>query len=264
MILKKLENISSFKRQSGLCRCCTTPGSWGCRDVEWFPLLWECMCALWDPVEPWSGIKWDPWWSSKCHVPTRPLNQTYWFLHTTSCPNWDKGQINISSRDWPQWAGKVTRGEQVRDTAPGFDRREESVVMVLGCGLWMYMSCKRVNNSELLRRGSCLFFPCLPHAAMPTVDSSTCRICSKAGGKERDTSFCADWKSSKMWSSYVPKIYFNLLKFPACFLITILSWLKIFLFFFPINQTKYIIKNAIISKKYILLWISFLLLWVPT
>lgn len=127
--------------QSSQCRGCTTARSRSSRDVEWFPLLWECMCALRDPVEPRSGIKWDPRWSSKCHVPTRPLNQTYWSVHTASCPNWHKGQINISRRDWPRWAGKVTRGEWVRDAALGFDRREESAVMFLSCGLWMNMSC---------------------------------------------------------------------------------------------------------------------------
>lgn len=71
--------------------------------VKRFSLLWaprECMCALWDPVDTWSGIKWDPQWSSKCHVPTRPLNQTYWSVHTISCPNRHKGQINISRCDW--------------------------------------------------------------------------------------------------------------------------------------------------------------------
>lgn len=28
--------------------------------------------------EAWWGTGWDPRWSSKCHVPTWPLNQTYW------------------------------------------------------------------------------------------------------------------------------------------------------------------------------------------
>lgn len=134
--------------------------------VKRFPLLWaprECMCALWDPVETWSGIKWDPRWSSKCHVPTRPLNQTYWSVHTISCPNWHKGQINISRRDWARWAGEVKGGERVRDAAPEFDRAEKSVVMFLSCGLWMNMSCASESIIQHDYDGGVVCSSCLSH-----------------------------------------------------------------------------------------------------
>lgn len=93
----------------------------------------------------------------------------------------------------------MTGGEWVRDTASGFDRGEKSVVMFLGCGMWMNMSC--VSKSIIqhdYNKGSCLFFLLLPRAAMFTVCISECYECISPGEKKTVFSFKADQKSFKM------------------------------------------------------------------
>lgn len=205
------------------CRGCRTPGSRGCLDVKWLPFLRGCMCALWDPVEPWSGIKWDSRWSPKCHVPTRPLNQTYWSVHTTRCPNWHKGQINISRRDWARRAGKVTRGERVRDAAPGFDRREESVMMFLGCGLWMNMSCVSESIIQHYYKGGVVCSSRLSHTNQCPQSTVQRAVSAARMGERKDSSCCADWNSFEKCGYLVsPKLALITLNIQHVFFIPIL------------------------------------------
>lgn len=82
-------------------------------EISFLRCFCECSWLPGDHEQTRSGIKWDPWWSSKCHVPTWPLNQTYWSASLLAVQTHIEARSTQRGRDWREDEG----GEQVCSAA---------------------------------------------------------------------------------------------------------------------------------------------------
>lgn len=108
--------------------------------------------SVWDCTETQSGIHWDPRWSSKCHVRTWPLDQTYWSAWLLAVQT-HRGQINSAGGDWPRQAETVADGEQISARRSGANVKGRVFCDVSRlASVDTDVMCSQVNNSTRLQQ----------------------------------------------------------------------------------------------------------------
>ena len=148
-------------------------------EISFLRRVCECSWLPGDHEETRSGIKWDPWWSSKCHVPTWPLNQTYWSASLLAVQTHVEARSTQRGRGltgrWGRWAG-LRRCFEVNVWRKVWGKRLWCFSAVVSMYIANIM-CEEVNNSTWLQHGSCLFALCFAlqwNSVKTSVNSSAC------------------------------------------------------------------------------------------